>query len=223
MRIQVTAGMIATAAIAACQPRTATVSPGCTVPRIATAYERAPPTQRPADIPPRPSVLPTPELTDQEAAAVGDCMRPTLAALASASADLRLRGSGDWKRFSSQFYASEHGRYLEVAGNASAEPYLRYEDGPPLPVGAVITKRSYRVLQSGAVVVDPQFAMERMPKGYDERVGDWKFTLIAPDGSIVGDSRGRDGDKVEFCVECHKSAWRQDFLFFIPPPYRPKG
>ena len=31
------------------------------------------------------------------------------------------------------------------------------------------------------------------------------------------------GDKVEFCVECHKSAWRQDFLFFIPPPYRAKG
>ena len=71
--------------------------------------------------------------------------------------------------------------------------------------------------------LDPQFVIERMPKGYDERVGDWKFTLIAPNGAIVGESRGRDGDKVEFCVECHKSAWRQDFLFFIPPPYRAKG
>ncbi len=223
MRIPVTAGIIATAAIAACQPQNATNAPGCMVPRIAAAYRALPPGQRPADAPPRPSVLPTPELTDREAAEVGDCMRPTLVALANASGDLRIRGSGDWKRFSSQFYASEHGRYLEVAGNAAAESYLKYEDGPPLPVGAVITKRSYRVLQSGAVVVDPQFAMERMPKGYDERIGDWKFTLIAPDGAIVGESRARDGEKVEFCVECHKSAWRQDFLFFIPPPYRPKG
>ena len=38
---------------------------------------------------------------------------------------------------------------------------------------------------------DPQFVIERMPKGYDERVGDWKFTLIAPSGMIVGESRGQ--------------------------------
>jgi len=218
--------LVAAIAVTACQPQTATVAPpapDCTVPRIAAAYERMPATQRPADVSPRPSLLPTPELTDQEAASVGDCMRPRLVALANASGDLRLKGSGEWRHFSGQFYSSEHGRYLEVAGNAAAAGFLKFEDGPPLPVGAVVTKRSYRVLQSGAVVVDPQFVIERMPKGYDNRVGDWKFTLIAPNGTIVGESRGRDGDKVEFCVECHKSAWRQDFLFFIPPPYRAKS
>ncbi len=219
--------MVASLAIfvlAGCQPQTAVVPPeGCVVPRLAAAYERQPPASRPADIPPRPSVLPTPELTDPEMAAIGDCMRSRLVALANASDDPRLRGSGEWRRFSSQFYSSEHGRYLEVAGNAAANGFLKFEDGPPLPVGAIVTKRSYRMLQSGTAIIDPQFVIERMPKGYDERVGDWKFTLIAPSGAIVGESRGRDGDKVEFCVECHKSAWRQDFLFFVPPPYRPKG
>lgn len=218
--------LVAAIAVTACKPQTAAVAPpapDCTVPRIAAAYERLPAPQRPADVPPRPSLLSTPELTDQEAASIGDCMRPRLVALANASGDLRLKGSGEWRSFSSQFYSSEHGRYLEVAGNAAAAGFFEFEDGAPLPVGAVVTKRSYRVLQSGAVVVDPQFVIERMPKGYDERVGDWKFTLIAPNGAIVGESRGRDADKVEFCVECHKSAWRQDFLFFIPPPYRAKG
>lgn len=225
MKAKLLATSIAIAVVAACQPQTATVAPPgeCAAPRIAVAYERMPATQRPADVPPRPSLLPTPELTDQEAAAVGDCMRPRVIALANASGDLRLKGSGEWRRFSSQFYSSEHGRYLEVAGNAAAEEFLKFEDGAPLPVGAVVTKRSYRVLQSGSVVIDPQFVIERMPKGYDERVGDWKFTLIAPSGEIVGESRGQNWDKVEFCVECHKSAWRQDFLFFVPPPYRPKG
>ncbi len=224
MRASATAAaLIATAtAIAACQPQTATVAPagGCAVPRIATDFERVPPAQRPADVPMRPGLLPTPVLTDAEAIAAGDCVRPALLALAAASGDVRLAGSASWKRFSSQFYSSEHGRYLEVAGNAAAMGYLRYEDGPPLQVGSMITKRSFQALQSGAAVPNAQFVIEKMPPGYDPRVGDWKFSLIAPNGAFVGESRGRDGDKVEYCVDCHKSAWRQGFLFFIPPPYR---
>lgn len=226
MRISATvAALIAIATvIAACQKQTATVAPaaGCAVPRIAAGFERLPPVQRPADVPMQPGLLPTPALTDAEAVAAGDCVRPALLALAAAGSDSRLAGSGSWQRFSSQFYSSEHGRYLEVAGNAAAAGYLRYEDGPPLPVGSVIIKRSFRAFQSGAVVPNAQFVIEKMPPGYDPRVGDWKFSLIAPDGAFVGESRGRDGDKVEYCVDCHKSAWRQGFLFFIPPPYRAK-
>ncbi|MBM3545853.1 MAG: hypothetical protein FJX54_02780 [Alphaproteobacteria bacterium] len=220
-------GLIPAIAILAvgCQPQPATVAAGaaCAVPRIATAYERTPAAQRPADVPPRASVLPTPELTDAEADAAGACARPTLLAAAARSGDTRLLGSANWKRFSTVFYRSEHGRYLEVTGNARADAYLQFEDGPPLPIGAVVLKRAFIARQSGDIVPAAQFVIEKMQPGYDPRVGDWKFTLINEAGVIVGESRGRDGEKVEYCVECHKSSWRQNFLFFIPPEYRPKS
>jgi hypothetical protein len=187
------------------------------------AFERTPVAQRPADVPPRAGLLPTPEMSDAEAEAAGACIRPVLLAAAAKSGDPRLGGSADWRRFSTVFYRSEHGRYLEVTGNALAEGYLKFEDGPSLPPGAVILKRSFIARQSGAVAAAAQFVIEKMPPGYDPRVGDWKFTLISETGAIVGESRGRDGDKVEYCVECHKSSWRQGFLFFIPPEYRPKN
>ena len=196
---------------------------GCTVPRLAEQWRATPQSARPADPAPRPSVLPVPPLTDAEAAATGDCMRPALAAIASRSDNAVLRDSPSWPAFSRQFYASEHGRFLEVSGNALASGYGQWEDGPRLPVGAVVKKASFRVLHSGDVRPDNQFLIERMPPGYDPRVGDWKYTVIGPDGMTVGESRGRNGERVEFCVECHRSARRQDFLFFIPPDYRPRG
>jgi len=194
----------------------------CSVPRIASAYERLPASQRPTDVPARPGVLPTPELSDAEAEAAGACVRPAHLAVAARSGDGRLTGSADWRRFSTVFYRSEHGRYIDVSGNALAENYLKFEDGPPLPVGAIVLKRGFIVRQSGEVIPEAQFTIEKMPQGYDPRVGDWKFTLIAG-GTVIGESLGRDGDKVEYCVECHKSSWRQNFLFFIPPEYRPKS
>jgi hypothetical protein len=216
---------LAALSLMACQPQSAGNAPatGCAVPRIAAAFAETPASQRPADVPLRAGILPTPEMSDAEAEAAGACIRPALLALAAKSGDSRLTGSADWRRFSTVFYRSEHGRYLEVTGNQLAAGYLKFEDGPPLPVGAIVMKRSFRALQSGAVVPNAQFTIEKMPPGYDDRVGDWKFTLISDAGAIVGESRGRDGDKVEYCVECHKSAWRQGFLFFIPPEVRPKN
>jgi len=218
------AGLLAMTAVLAvgCQMQTPALTAGCTVPRITSAYERLPPAQRPADVPARPSALPTPELSDAEAEAAGACVRPALLAAAAHSGDARLSGSEGWKRFSTVFYQSEHGLYIELTGNALAEGYLEFEDGPALPVGAVVLKRGFIARQSGEAIPDAQFTIEKMPAGYDPRVGDWKFTLIAG-GTVIGESRGRNGDKVEFCVECHKSAWRQKFLFFIPPEYRPKN
>ena len=212
-------------ALAACERGSAVIDPDrpCTVLRIAEEARRTPAGQLPPDDTPRPGVLPTPELTPTEAAAAGDCIRPILFDIARRSDSERLRGSTDWPRVGTQFYRSEHGRYLEVSINALAAGYTLFEDGPRLPVGAIVKKQGYTVLRTGAVVAGPQFLMERMPAGYDERIGDWRFTLITGAGSVLGESRGRDGEKVEFCVECHRSARRQDFLFFVPPDYRPRS
>ncbi len=224
-KLGVPTALVLSLCVAACQPQPETVatSESCVVPRIASSFERLPPAARPADETPRSGILPTPVLSDAEGVAAGDCIRPTLFQIAAASDNVPLRGSAGWTRISAQFYPSEHGRYIEVAVNPLAAGYLRFEDGPPLPVGAVIKKHGFRAFQSGAVRPGPQFLMEKMPPGYDPRVGDWKFTLIADTGTTVGETLGRDSDKVEFCVACHKSAWRQNFLFFVPPEYRRKS
>lgn len=223
--IGVPTALVLSLCVAACQPQRAEVAPAnrCAVPRIAASFEQLPPASRPADEAPRAGVLPTPALSDAEGMAAGDCIRPLLLQIAAGSDNAQLRGSTGWTRVSTQFYRSEHGRYIEVAVNPLAVGYLRFEDGPPLPVGAVIKKHSFRAFQSGAVRPGPQFLAEKMPPGYDPRVGDWKFTLIGDTGTTVGETRGRDGDKVEYCVECHKSAWRQNFLFFVPPDYRQRN
>ena len=219
------AAVAALLALAACERAAVVADPDrrCTVPRIVEEARRTPLGRLPPDDVPTPGMLPTPELSPAEAAAAGDCIRPILFDIARKSDSERLRSSTDWLRVGTQFYRSEHGRYLEVSVNALAAGYKLFEDGPRLPVGAVIKKQGYTVLRTGAVVAGPQFLMERMPSGYDERIGDWKFTLINGTGSVVGETRGRDGEKVEFCVECHRSARRQDFLFFVPPDYRPKS
>lgn len=207
--------------LAACQPHSRAAGDSCSVSRIAEEARRA--GAPPPDDVPKPGVLPTPALHAPEAKAAGDCIRPLLLAIAAANPDPALRSSTGWRAFSTQFYRSEHGRYLEVLGNPLAADYLKFEDGPVLPVGAIVKKHSYTALQSGAVVAGPQFLMEKMPAGYETRVGDWKFTLFAGDGRMIGETGGQDREKVEFCIECHKGARRQDFLFFVPPDYRPKG
>jgi hypothetical protein len=44
--------------------------------------------------------------------------------------------------------------------------------------------------------------------------------MIAPDGHVAGETVGRNAATVDFCLECHKAAWRQDFLMFVPPEFR---
>ncbi len=223
--LRVSTTLVLSVWVAACQPQPAAVatSESCVVPRISSSFERLPPAARPADETPRAGALPTPVLSDAEGVAAGDCIRPALFRIAAGSSEAQLRDSVGWTRIGTQFYRSEHGRYIEVATNALAAGYRRFEDGPPLPVGAVIKKHSFRAFQSGAIRPGPQFLMEKMPPGYDPRVGDWRFTLIADTGATVGETRGRGGEKVEYCVACHRSARRQDFLFFIPPDYRAKN
>jgi len=216
--------LILVLALAACEAAPAPDADRCAVPRLVERAGRVAPTDLPPDDPPRPSVLPTPVLSDGEAAAAGDCMRPGLEARAAASDVEAMRPAAPWRRFSTQFFRSEHGRYLEVWGNPLAADYARrWEDSIPLPAGAIVKKHGYTVLQSGEAVYGPQFTMEKLPAGTAPEANDWRFALIDGNGATIGETGGRNADAVAFCVTCHKSAWRQDFLFFVPPPYRPRS
>jgi hypothetical protein len=208
----------------ACEASPPASADRCAVSRLVAHASRMAPGLLPPDDAPRPSVLPTPVLSDGEAAATGDCMRPGLESRAAASDVPAMRPAAPWHRFSTQFFRSEHGRYLEVWGNPLAADYARrWEDSIPLPVGAIVKKHGFTVLQSGETVYGPQFTMEKLPAGAAPQANDWRFALIDGSGATIGETGGRNSDAVAFCIACHRSAWRQDFLFFVPPPYRPRS
>lgn len=69
----------------------------------------------------------------------------------------------------------------------------------------------------------PLFIMEKMQAGFNAESGDWRYTMIMPDGSVFGTTKGRGAAKMKFCAECHASVGEaQDHLFFLPAEYRVK-
>jgi hypothetical protein len=48
--------------------------------------------------------------------------------------------------------------------------------------------------------------MEKMPPGFNPTGGDWRFTLILPDGRLFGSTNAEDEYTVEFCQKCHIDA-----------------
>ena len=86
--------------------------------------------------------------------------------------------------------------------NQKAQNYLKYERVGRLPVGAIIAKESFAVDQSCAFMCGPLFNVEKMSVEFDYVSGDWRYTLIQPDGSISGSSNGENAENVKFCVSC---------------------
>ncbi len=72
---------------------------------------------------------------------------------------------------------------------------------------------------SGKVRPGPLFIMEKMSAGFSPESGDWRYTMIMPDGSVFGATKGRNADKVQFCADCHGGA-DNDSMFFLPEEYR---
>jgi hypothetical protein len=63
--------------------------------------------------------------------------------------------------------------------------------------------------------------MEKMEAGFNPDSDDWRYTLINPDGSVVGITNGPGTENVEFCVACHlPAAEDQDSLLFLPEDLR---
>jgi len=127
-----------------------------------------------------------------------------------------------WARHNTAPYRSAaHGqRFLNNYGNDPAAPYGRFEDAGILPVGSILAKDSFTVTEDGTIAPGPLFLMEKMPAGFNYVSGDWRYTMILPDGSVHGTTRGAGADQVDFCIACHLAVENQDHLFFIPEDYR---
>ncbi len=127
-----------------------------------------------------------------------------------------------WRRYNTAPYSSvTHGNhYLNNYANDTASAYRHFEDAGTMPVGSVIAKDSFSVTQSKAIVLGPLFIMEKMPSGFNYVSGDWKYTLIQPDGTVFGETQGANAERVEYCIACHLAAGQKDHLYFIPEDYR---
>jgi hypothetical protein len=188
----------------------------CIVPRLAAAPERI-------VTPNAPGNPPIPVLTDAELRTLTDCVRPKLVAAFTNSESPPAREFGTWRLYSSQPFGSEHGSYLEIFGNAKAAAFGRFEDAGVLPEGAILAKSHFSVTENGTITRGPLLMMEKMPRGFDPEINDWRFRVVAPDGTIAGETQGRNAAAFAYCADCHKAGRKQDFLMFVPPQYRRPG
>jgi len=127
-----------------------------------------------------------------------------------------------WRRYNTAPYLSAtHGnKYLSNYVNETGVGYGQYEDAGEMPVGTVIAKDSFSMTQSREILLGPLFVMEKMPAGFNAISGDWKYTQIQPDGTLLGETNGDGSASVRYCIGCHSAVAQQDHLFFIPSSYR---
>lgn len=129
----------------------------------------------------------------------------------------------NWTRYSKVAYVSgTHGsRYVQNYGNAKASAYGKYEKVGKMPVGAILAKDSFMVSPDGRVGAGPLFVMEKMPAGFNEAAGEWKYSMVMPSGAIFGVTNGKNSSGMAFCYECHMAVGEeQDSLMFMPDEYR---
>ena len=84
----------------------------------------------------------------------------------------------------------------------------------------MIAKDSFAVTEDGGVHPGPMFVMEKMPAGFNDASGDWRYTMIMPDGSIFGVTDGTGSKRVEYCISCHLAREAHDHLYFVPEAFR---
>ncbi|MGF1624012.1 MAG: cytochrome P460 family protein [Alphaproteobacteria bacterium] len=127
----------------------------------------------------------------------------------------------DWPRFNTAPYLSAlHGnRY--VNNYANNPDYGLFGAGLPLATGTIVAKDAFTVMDDGRMFPGPLMIMEKMAPGYDPDGGDWRYTMILPDGTVFGTSNGQGAENVENCKACHAAVADRDFLYFMPEEFRP--
>lgn len=168
---------------------------------------------------------PAVELKPDEAIAAYECLKPEMGAAYTKSGHAGATTYAGWPSFNSRPYvsATHGGRYVNNYANETGKPYGRFEKASTMPVGTVLAKDSFIAHPNGKLSVGPLFLMEKMKAGFHAPSGDWRYTLIGPNGAIVGETNGQDSKNVQFCAECHATvADDQDHMFLMPDEVRKK-
>lgn len=128
----------------------------------------------------------------------------------------------NWRRDNSAPYLSKgHGnRFLNNYGNKISEGYLSLQRGETMPVGSILAKDSFTVTDNDEIFGGALFLMEKLGPGVKPETGNWRYAMIMPDGSVLGDNTVVGDTSMQFCHDCHKRVKKRDYLYFIPGKYR---
>ncbi len=162
------------------------------------------------------------DLSHQEAREVYEELVDEMTSGYALSASRAAMSYESWTVYNNAPYRSvTHGqRFVNNYGNGIAAPYGDFESAGTMPAGSILAKDSFTVTDSGDVEPGPLFLMEKMPKGFNYVSGDWRYTMIMPDGEFFGETNGKRSERVEYCIECHLAREKFDHLYFIPKAVR---
>jgi hypothetical protein len=96
-----------------------------------------------------------------------------------------------------------HGNhYVAIYANdiAAAEPMQDVIQG--IKPGSTIATPVFSIDDNGAISVGPLLILEKMQSGFNPTGGDWRYTLISPDGQIIGVNAGEGKTGFNFCRQC---------------------
>lgn len=166
------------------------------------------------------------EVSPAEARAVYDCLKGEMTAAYAKAGLSQIKGYTDWLAINdAPFQSGTHGsRYVNNYADSHGDyRYKLFEKSGKMPLGSVLAKDSFAVQPNGKVAIGPMFVMEKMNKGFNKASFDWRYTLVMPNGKIVGMTGGKGSANVKFCYECHVSvADDQDSMLFVPDEARKK-
>ena len=169
------------------------------------------------------TVLEPAGLSGIDAETIYQRLKRDLAAGYRLSAVAYTRAYPRWQRYNIVPYRSaQHGeRFVNNYANDAAARYALQEKSGPMPPGAILVKDSFAVTEKGDVFSGPLFVMEKMAAGFNPPSGDWRYTMIMPDGSLMGMTGGEGSARMEFCVTCHAVVGEdQDHMFYVPDDFR---
>lgn len=127
-----------------------------------------------------------------------------------------------WKRFNSAPYLSRgHGnRFLNNYGNEISKNYLSLSSGEKMATGSVLAKDSFTVTTDDKIHPGALFLMEKLAENTQPDTDDWRYVMLLPDGSVLGDTLGANPASMTFCHACHQAASDTDFVFLLPQRLR---
>ncbi|NMM44698.1 hypothetical protein HH303_09410 [Rhodospirillaceae bacterium KN72] len=143
--------------------------------------------------------------TPDDLEAAYDCFEEQLLAGYAQSKHILAKTFGGWERAGDMpfVYDAVGDRYLVAYGNERAvgeESTLWLDRG--LPVGATVAVAGFTVDENGMLHAAPLMIYEKMSKGYTFGRGNWRQTMIAEDGAIVGVTKGPGAEELTVCEDC---------------------
>jgi len=163
-------------------------------------------------------------LSEKEALAAYDCLKSELAAGYAKGGVSEMANYTQWENVAtSPYVAATHGnRYANnYVNEIGLKEYKKYEEIGTMPVGSVVAKDSFSIGANGYASAGPMFLMEKMANGFAPKSGNWRYSMVMPDGTVFGQTKGKNSAGVAFCEECHAAvADDQDFLMLLPEENR---